>query len=369
MGAASAILMNADTGALLFEKHAHVPSYPASITKIGTTLYILDQEVQLDQVCVVSTESLKRRPSTDWEKYPPYWLDKDGTTMGLKIGEALTVEALLHGLLMVSGNDAANVLAENIGSGSVPQFIERVNEYLRKIGCKNTQFSNPHGLTHPDHWTTAYDVALMTRRALQIPTFRTIIGTVTFCPPQTNKQPERELVTTNPFVKPGSRYYYPKAIGGKTGYTAAAQHTCVTIAEHEGRALIAVVLGCKDRLMRYEDTKKLLDTAFAEEKVSRRLMGPETTLKKRVLGAKSEVKVSLVKPLSIAYFPSEEPKCKAVLHWNISELPIRKGQKVGEVHILTDDGRFLEKGDLIAREEVKGRLFFTLRKWLFNLFK
>ncbi|EKE08412.1 MAG: hypothetical protein ACD_17C00181G0006, partial [uncultured bacterium] len=156
MGAASAILMNADTGALLFEKHAHVPSYPASITKIGTTLYILDQEVQLDQVCVVSTESLKRRPSTDWEKYPPYWLDKDGTTMGLKIGEALTVEALLHGLLMVSGNDAANVLAENIGSGSVPQFIERVNEYLRKIGCKNTQFSNPHGLTHPDHWTTAY---------------------------------------------------------------------------------------------------------------------------------------------------------------------------------------------------------------------
>lgn len=359
--------MNADTGAVLFEKHAHVPAYPASTTKIGTTLYILNQEVDLDQLAVVSKESIQPRPPKDWDVLPPYWLDSDGIMLGLKVGEALTIDTLLHGLMLYSANDAANVIAENLG-GTIPKFMEGLNQFLHDIGCKNTKFSNPHGLTHPEHWTTAYDLAIMTKRALEIPKFRQLITTLVFKRPKTNKQPEGEIAMTNPIVKPQSRYYYPNAIGGKTGYTQAAQYTFVAAAEYEGRTLIAAVLGCKDRTIRYEDTKKLFETAFSEERAKRRLMGPETIFKKQVEGAKLPVKASLVKPITIQYFPSEEPKCKAALHWSIQGLPIRKGEKIGEVHILSDDGRFLDKGDIIAREDVKGTLLFWLQQKLTNLF-
>lgn len=368
VSATSAVLINSDTGVVLYEKHAHVPAYPASTTKIATTLYILEQEIDLDKTVIVSRESLRPRPPKDWDILPPYWLDSDGVMMGLKAGEALTVDTLLHGLILASANDAANALADDIG-GSVPQFMDMMNEYLRELGCKNTQFSNPHGLTHPDHWTTAYDLALMMKRALEIPKFREMCATLTFKRPKTNKQPEGEIEMTNPLVRPKSRYYYPKAIGGKTGYTEAAQYTYVAAAECEGRTLIAALLGCKDRRVRYIDAKKLFDAAFSEKKAKRRLIGPETVFKKEVDGVKLPVKASLVRPLIIEYFPSEEPKCKAALHWDIDQLPIRKGQKIGEVHILAENGRFISKGDLMSREDVKGTILFTLKKKLLGLFK
>lgn len=368
VSAGSAVLMNAETGDLLYEKYAHLPSYPASTTKIATTLYILEQKVDLDQMVVVSRESLKFRPPADWDILPPYWLDKEGAMMGLRPGEALNVNTLLHALILASANDAANALAENIG-GSVPGFMDMMNKYLSELGCTNTQFSNPHGLTHPEHWTTAYDLALMMKRALEIPKFREMCATLSFKRPKTNKQPEGEIELINPLMRPKSRYYYPKAIGGKTGYTEAAQFTYVAAAEHEGRMLIAVLLGCKDRRERYLDAKKLFEVAFNEVKAKRRLIGPETIFKKEVDGIKVPLKASLVRPLSIEYFPSEEPVCKAVLHWEVDHFPIKKGQKAGEVHILSENGRFLMKGDLIAKEDVKGSLLFTLKQKLLSLFK
>lgn len=368
VSAPSAILMNAETGVVLYEKHAHVATYPASTTKIATTLYILDQEIDLDKTVIVSRESLKGRPPKDWDVLPPYWLDSDGVMMGLKLGEALTVDTLLHALILASANDAANALAYDIG-GSVPQFMDMMNEYLRELGCHNTLFSNPHGLTHPNHWTTAYDLALMMKRALEIPKFREICATLTFKSPKTNKQSGGEIKMTNPLLRPESKYYYPRAIGGKTGYTEAAQYTYVAAAEHEKRTLIAALLGCVDRRVRYVDAKKLFDAAFKEVKAKRRLIGPETIFRKEVDGVKLAVKASLVRPLGIEFFPSEEPKCKAALHWQIDQLPIRKGQKIGEIHILAEDGRFLNKGDLISREDVKGTILFALKQKLFRLFK
>ena len=368
INADSAVLMNAETGVILFKKHAHLPTYPASTTKIATTLYILEQEIDLDQMIVVSRESLKARPSTDWDVLPAYWLDREGVIMGLRAGEVLNVDTLLHALILASSNDAANALAENIG-GTIPQFMDMMNEYLRELGCSNTHFSNPHGLTHPDHWTTAYDLALIMKRALEIPKFREICATLSFKRPKTNKQPEGEIELSNPLMRPKSRYYYPKAIGGKTGYTEAAQFTYVAAAEHEERILIAVLLGYKDRRERYLDAKKLFETAFNEMKAKRRLIGPETVFKKEVDGIKSPIKASLVRPLSIEYFPSEEPSCKAVLHWEIDRIPLKKGQKAGEVHVLSEDGRLLAKGNLIAKEEVKGSLLFTLKQKFSRLFK
>jgi D-alanyl-D-alanine carboxypeptidase (penicillin-binding protein 5/6) len=205
-------------------------------------------------------------------------------------------------------------------------------------------------------------MALMTKHALKIPKFRQIVTTLQYKKPKSNKQPEADINLTNPMLKPKSRYYYSKAIGVKTGHTSAAQDTLVAAAEHDGRTLIAVLLGCEKRGVRYEEAKKLFEMAFNEEKATRRLLGPENTFTKEVLGSKAPLKAAVLRPLSIDYFPSEEPKCKAVLHWSAEPLPIRKGQKVGEVHIQDEHNRFLQKGDLLALDEVKGSFFFTLKQ-------
>lgn len=361
--ARSAILMNAETGAVLYEKHAHIPAYPASTTKIATVLYVLDNQIDLNQRATVSRECLKGKPVQGKEAVPAHWLESDGSMMGLKLGEVLTLDTLLYGLMLVSGNDAANVLAESVG-GTIPQFMDVLNEYLQSIGCKNTQFRNPHGLTHPEHWSTAYDLALMTRKGLAIPKFRQIVSTLTYQKPQTNKQPAAEMQLVNPLMKPNSRHYYPKAIGVKTGYTQAAQYNLVAAAEHEGRTLIAVLLGCEHKEDRFEDAKKLFEAAFAEQKSSRRLLGPENVFTQEIEGAKGPLKATLLKPVSISFFPAEEPQCKAALHWDAPPLPIRKGQKVGEVHILDQNGLFLQKGDLIAVEDVQGTFFSSIKGYL-----
>jgi D-alanyl-D-alanine carboxypeptidase (penicillin-binding protein 5/6) len=366
VSARSAILMNADTGVVLFEKQAHIPAYPASTTKIATALYVLDHQVDLGKNATVSAECLKGRPLK--ERDHPYWLDSDGTIMGLKRGEVLTIDTLLHGLMLVSGNDAANTIAESL-SGSIPKFVEMLNEYLHEIGCKNTQFRNPHGLTHSEHFSTAYDMALMTKKALQLPKFREIVSTLVYLKPKSNKQPEREIRLTNPLMKPKSRYYYQKAIGVKTGYTAAAQDTLVAAAENEERTLIAVLLGCEKSGQRYEDAKRLFETAFNEQKATRRLLGPENIFMKELAGSKAPLRAAVMKGVSIEYFPSEEPKCKAALHWSVDSLPIQKGQKVGEVQIKDESDRLLQKGDLVALEEVKGTFFFVLKEKFSRLFR
>jgi D-alanyl-D-alanine carboxypeptidase (penicillin-binding protein 5/6) len=365
VNARAAILMNADTGAVLYEKHADVPAYPASTTKIATALYVLDRGLDLNRRVTVSADCLRGRPLHSKEH--PYWLDTDGVTMGLKRGEIVSLEALIHGMMLTSGNDAANVIAESIG-GTVPKFIDLLNEYLQGIGCKNTQFRNPHGLHHLEHWSTPYDLALMTKKALQISKFRKIVTTLKYKKPKTNKQSPHEIRMCNRLVKPNSAHYYSKAIGVKTGYHSAGKFCLVAAAEHEGRTLIAVVLGCEKNADRFEEAKRLFEAAFAEEKMTRQLIGPENSFRKEVVGAKNGLNAGVNKPISIAYFPSEEPKCKAALHWNDTSLPIRKGQKVGEVQIYDENQVLLKKEDLVALEEVKGGFLFTLKKKLLKAF-
>jgi D-alanyl-D-alanine carboxypeptidase (penicillin-binding protein 5/6) len=364
----SAILMNADTGAILYEKHAHIPLSPASTTKIATALFVFEKNEPLDRTMVVSGDSLKMCPTTQKANHPPHWLEPDGTMMGLRRGEQLSLESLLHGLMLVSGNDAANVIAESM-AGSVPTFMGMLNEYLQGLGCINTQFSNPHGLTHPDHWSTAHDMALITKRALQFPQFRKLVSTLVYNKPKTNKQPPVEIRLTNPLLRPKNKHYYPKAIGVKTGHTAAALDTLVAAAEHEGRVLIAVVLGCEKGGSRYADVKRLFEAAFKEKKETRRLMGSENVFEREVVGSKQPLKAALGRSLSIEYYPAEEPKCKAALHWALPQLPIHKGQKVAEVHILDEKGLLLQRGELLALEEVKGTLFFRCKQTILNLFR
>ncbi len=368
VNARSAILMNAETGAILYEKHAHIPAFPASITKIATALFILDhKKPALDQVVTVSGESLKMKSvKVPRDSQPSYWQEIDGTRMGLLKGEILSFENLMYGLMMVSGNDAANVLAESV-SGTIPTFMDEINQYIKGLGCLNTQFRNPHGLHHPEHFTTAYDICLITKKALQIPQFRDIVSTISYSKPKTNKQPQTEIKQHNPLLKPG-KHFYSKAIGVKTGYHSNAQNTLVAAAEHDGRTLIAVLLGCEKRTGRYEDAVRLFEMAFAEKKERRRLVGPENLFTKEIPGSKSSLNAAPFREVAIEFFPAEEPVCKAFVYWDVPPLPIRKGQRVGEIRIHDQDGRVLQKGDLVAKEEVKATLLFVLQDAFHRIF-
>jgi D-alanyl-D-alanine carboxypeptidase (penicillin-binding protein 5/6) len=369
--AQSAIVMNADTGAILYEKHPHIPRYPASITKVATALFVLEQKKpNLGQLVIVPAEALKIKPAGQNVDCPAYWGAVDGTKMGLVKGETLSFESLLHGLMMVSGNDAANTIAASL-SDSIPHFMGELNEYLRSIGCVNTQFRNPHGLHHDEHFTTAYDMCLITKRALQMPKFREIVSKIVYQKPKTNKHPAEEIRHTNPLLKPG-KHYYSKAIGVKTGTGYNSQsvaNTIVAAAEHEGRTLIAVLLGCPKGGDRYKDAIRLFEAAFAEEKATRCLLGSEEPFSREITGAKGPLRASLGTPLEISFYPAEEPSCKAALHWDPVRLPIRKGQKVGEVRVHTEEGKLLQKGDLFAAAPVEGTFFFVLKEKFSNIFR
>ena len=133
----------------------------------------------------------------------------------------MDLKSLLYGLMLPSGNDAANVIAEAV-SGSVPDFMRELNDFLQSIGCSRTQFKNPHGLPDLEHVTTAKDLAIMAQFAMKSAVFREIVSSSKFLRPQTNKQPEVLLSQGNSLVKPGAKHFYPHATGLKTGYTIQA---------------------------------------------------------------------------------------------------------------------------------------------------
>jgi serine-type D-Ala-D-Ala carboxypeptidase (penicillin-binding protein 5/6) len=366
--AGSAVLMNADTGMVLYEKHPYAPIFPASTTKIATALFVIsERKPSLDQMFKVSAESLRMRPLNKNGETPPHWWYTDGSRMGLREGEILTVDSLLHGLMLVSGNDAANVLAEGL-SGSVPAFVEEMNQYLKRIGCSATRYLNPHGCHHPEHVTSSYDLCLMTKVALNIPKFRELVSKLSYMKPKTNKQGPVELKQMNQLLRPG-RFNYPKAIGIKTGFHLDAQNTLVAAAVHEGRTLIAAVMGTEAPGDQYADAIRLFEMAFAETKENRRLFGPENHFSRPVPDAKMELTASLDRELFISYFPSEEPNVRAFVYWDEPRLPIKKGQAVGEVRIVNEKGDVITKADLFSKTEVKGKFFFVLQETISRFFR
>ncbi len=367
--AESAILINADTGAILYEKNAHALQQPASTTKIATAAYVLHRAGdKLDTVITAQQESLvwiseeaKRRSNFT---LPAYWLIPGGTHMGIKRGEELSLRALLYGLMLVSGNDAANVMAQHL-DGAIPDFMRGMNEYLKEIGCKQTNFLNPHGVYHPKHQTTAYDMAVLMREALKQPMFRELISTVYYQRPKTNKQEATTLVQSNKLIRKG-KYYYPKAIGGKTGYFSIAGHALVVAAKDENRTLIAVVLKNKERNDVFLDTIAMFEAAFNQPKVKRTLLkaGPQK-FTRQINGAASPLVTYLKNDVSIEYYPAEEPKLKCLLYWDGDAPSATKDQRVGELRLQTTEGVVVQTVPLFAQEDVSSTWWWSIT----NLFR
>jgi serine-type D-Ala-D-Ala carboxypeptidase (penicillin-binding protein 5/6) len=317
VSAEKAILINGETGKVLFEKRSAERHYPASTTKIATALFALERTGgKMDQYFVASPDALKVVTFEERMAGSPHWNEPDGTTAGLKIGQRVSLDQLLHGLMLPSGNDAANVIAEGVG-GSVPRFVGEMNLWLQEQGLSDTHFVTPHGLFHPDHVSTAADLAQVTRVALRNPQFRKIV----------KRSRGRGYEQFNKLVTDGE-YFYPGAIGVKTGNLRASGKCLVAAAERDGRQLIAVLLGCPTSDARFEDAIRLFDAAYDEEP------------------AVFEYASDVVEPLTYTYYPSEKPE-------------IVTQSLGGQVQLLVD-GEVVDTADVVTRPWAGYGVLFAL---------
>lgn len=241
-----AILMDAKTGTILYDKNGNTPLAPASTTKVMTALLVLEKAHLDDKVTI--------------GKNPP---NAEGTAIGIKEGEIFTVRDLLYGLLLESANDCAEALGEYVG-GSQENFAKMMNEKARELGCKDTNFVNPSGLYEKGHITTPYDLALITREAAKNPVFVTMTEEIFYKIPATNLTSDIRWVNNkNNLVLKNNKYYYKECITGKTGYTTLSKHTYTGVAEKNGQRLIVSLLNCDDKNTYFKEAKDLFEYGFA----------------------------------------------------------------------------------------------------------
>lgn len=352
----SGLLINPDNGAILFEKEAYTPRYPASTTKIAVALYALhlvgdrlQDKVEADgESLKIASQEAKRKSGY---KIPSWYLEPDGVRIGIKQGELFTWRALLEGMLIPSGNDAATVIAHELGP-TVPVFMDRLNAYLTSLGCQQTKYYSPNGFHHPEHVSTAFDLALMTKEALKHPIFCEIVSQPRFIRPKSNKQPAATFLQTNRLLRPGN-LYYPKAIGVKTGYHLKAKKTFIGAARSKDRTLIVVLLGYSDHNQIFRDAAKLFDAAFNQPMVEKiYLQSGEQPFQQVLAHADRPLKTFLKEPLSWSSYPAEEPKAKCLLYWYPVHLPVSAQQVVGEVQIVAEGGQVLRQVPLLAANQV-----------------
>lgn len=245
--AASATVLDMDSGAFLYSKNATEKMYPASITKIMTTLLLvencnLDDEITFSEIV--------------------YDLEEGSSHLGIQPGETMTLRDAAYGIMLSSANDISNGVAEYIG-GSISGFAEMMNARAAEIGCVNTHFSNPHGLYSDDHYTCAYDMALIARTAWENPTFRKIVCTKSYTIPKTNlTDEERYLTNHHKMMQKDEEYYWEYVMGGKTGFTSQCLNTLVTYAQKDGKSLVSVILRVNGAGKAYDETKQILSYGF-----------------------------------------------------------------------------------------------------------
>lgn len=246
----AAIVMEVTTGLILYEKDIYTAYYPASITKVLTALLALEN-CSLNEIVTMS----------DAAEQNVY-----GSRIGLVSGEQVTLRDAMYGMLLESANEVSYAIGEHVAakvngtSGSMEEFAALMNARVKELGGVNSNFVNSNGLHEDEHYTCAYDMALICKAAIQYPDFRKIAGTRTYTIPATNKNVARPLANHHRFIRKTLTYDY--AIAGKTGGTTEALTTLVTFAEKDGLTLVAVVLHVDTALHAYEDTIDILNFAF-----------------------------------------------------------------------------------------------------------
>lgn len=242
---AAAVVIEASTGSILYNKSAYDAYYPASTTKLMTSLLAIEQ-CPLSDIVTCSKDSVE---SIGW----------DSSRIGLVAGESIDMENALYAILLASANEVSYAVAEHIG-GTMENFVAMMNQRAADLGCVNTHFVNPHGLDNEDHYSCPYDLALIARQAIEYTTFRRVSGSYNHQIPATNKNDARWISNTHPFIK--KNVVYEGVFAGKTGSTSKAGSCLVTCAERNGMTLICVIMKAPNSATVQSDTKTLLDYAF-----------------------------------------------------------------------------------------------------------
>ena len=347
ISADSAVLIDWNTGRILYAKAANQPRPMASTTKIMTGLLVLEKG-NLSDVVTVS----RRAASTP------------GSSMNIRGGEKLTLERLLYGVLMRSGNDASVAVAEHI-AGTEAAFVAMMNARARTLGAYHTQFRNPHGLTAPGHYSTAYDLALMARAALTNPNFANIVATREKLFVTAEEQRQVTLRNTNRLL-----WSFEGADGVKTGTTSAAGKCLVASATRGDEKLIAVVLHSSDR---YGDAAKLLTYGFDHYRVVQLAAAGEVVKTIRVRGGLAP-RAAVIAVGQYAAALSEEEMARSRVEWDLPatlSAPLDAGEPVGEVRVYVD-GEIRETYPLVTRDENPRRTlwrvflngFLPVLRWL-----
>lgn len=243
------ILMERSTGQVLMARNEDLVLFPASTTKIMTALMAL-QVGNLEDTLTISERAVA--------------IPEDSSRVPFKAHEIVTLKDALYGLMLKSGNEAANAIAEYV-AGDIDLFVTQMNETAAILGCENTTFVNPHGYHNEWHQTTAKDLATIMDAALENETFREIIRSSTYDLSATKENPARKIYNTNLHLDPESNYYYPASIGGKTGFTSEAGYVLVEAAEQDGIELIAVAM-YSGKYSRWPDISRLFSYGFSQYK-------------------------------------------------------------------------------------------------------
>lgn len=245
----AAIVMDASTGQILYEKNAHDKKYPASITKIMTAMLAIEAGVDFNETITMTENAI-------------WGVERDSTLIGLDVGEKVTIGDLMYATMVKSANECAYAIAEYVG-GDVDNFAKMMNDKAAELGCENTHFVTPNGLHDDNHYTTAYDMALITKKALEYDQFREIAETLSYTVPETNLADEtRPLWNGNKMINPAESVYYEYCEGGKTGYTTKANNTLMTYAKKDGLELICIILDCDGNKRAYTDTRALYNYCY-----------------------------------------------------------------------------------------------------------
>jgi D-alanyl-D-alanine carboxypeptidase (penicillin-binding protein 5/6) len=357
--AKAALLIDDSTGAVLYAKNVHDQLYPASLTKIMTCLLTLeaveDGKLSMEQEITAPTAAFKN-------------LDADGSTAGIQIGETMSVENLLYCMMVVSANEAANILAVTVG-GSISDFVDMMNARAEELGCEDTHFQNPIGLQDSRHYTSAWDLYLITKEAMTHDIFMEICDTSDVFIPATNLSAQRHLYTTNYLLSSYRALGYKDsdAHGVKTGSTSDAGHCLVSTASKNGMDFISVVMGAEKvdgRVMSFSETSRLFDWGFANfeyqtvlttnDMLATMPVSLSTDVDYVTLHPKEDVEVLLpndVKPEDLTRtirFPKKT-----------TEAPVTEGEQLGEVELSHGDTVYVTV-PLVALNDVAASRWLVL---------
>ncbi|MEL7647068.1 MAG: D-alanyl-D-alanine carboxypeptidase family protein [Sedimentibacter sp.] len=360
----TAVLIDADTGTILSSKRADQKMYPASTTKIMTAILAIEMG-NLSDVITVDDDT-------------PYEIE--GSHIALEPGEILTLKDLLYALMLPSANDAASAIAKHYG-GTTENFVKLMNEKAKELGAYNTHFANPHGLHDENHYTTAADLALISKYAMENETFRKIVSTTKYEIQPTNKKSETRYFTTlnkllyntssNQIYVNGSYIspYYQYATGVKTGYTPEAGNCLVASASQNGTNLIAVAMKGVSLEM-YQDVHNLFNFGF-EEYQSTTIIGKNTFVENVKIenGDSREISAITESSFKTLLKKNQEQEIKSNVTINEITLPIAKNDVVGKIEYSVD-GNVIGSVNLISPVDVKsvelessggGILYFVLK--------